>query len=109
MLLRRDEHEATIQAQTKQAIHRRQKELATALTCPITLVHGLMDSDVSYENSIELSKLFVGSESAEVLLLCDGDHRLNSWADAGRLNSLVMLMILRLRSSREEDYDQAQM
>ena len=100
LLLWKDDYSSSLGKRTQEGVHERQREIAT-LTCPITLVHGIMDSDVSYEKSIALSKLFLMSKSAEALLVRDGDHRLTKWVGEGRLNSLVMLMILRV-SGRDE-------
>ena len=58
-----------------------QPEQPLELSVPVTLIHGMKDIDVPYENSIKLAKQIKMPDNSpyqvKTLLLQDGDHRLS--------------------------------
>ena len=63
-------------------------ESEIAITCPVHLLHGQRDEDVPWETSLALAKA-LRSDSVQVTLIKDGDHRLSRDADIDRLKAEV--------------------
>ena len=59
------------------------------INCPIRLIHGLKDIDVSYKSSIELSRN-VYSSNLSLYFLPDGDHRLSGTKEINLITKLIM-------------------
>jgi pimeloyl-ACP methyl ester carboxylesterase len=57
---------------------------AIALECPVRLLHGIRDEAVPWETSLSLAER-LSSRDVAVTLVKDGDHRLSSETDLGRL------------------------
>ncbi|MEM9232326.1 MAG: alpha/beta hydrolase, partial [Pseudomonadota bacterium] len=55
------------------------------LTCPLRLIHGLDDGDVTWRQSERLAEQWAGHD-VELLLVKDGDHRLSRPADLKRMS-----------------------
>jgi len=58
------------------------------LTCPVHLVHGQRDADVPWKISLELAAA-LASDSVQVTLIKDGDHRLSRPADIAVIEAAV--------------------
>lgn len=59
-----------------------------ALKCPVHLIHGQRDEDVPWEISLKLSAA-LASDSVQVTLIKDGNHRLSRPADIAVIESAV--------------------
>jgi pimeloyl-ACP methyl ester carboxylesterase len=66
------------------------------LACPVRLLHGMRDPDVTYQTSLRLAERLAGTE-VTVELVEDGDHRLSRPADLERLLRIVDELSDRLR------------
>jgi pimeloyl-ACP methyl ester carboxylesterase len=62
-----------------------------AITCPVHLLHGQRDADVPWDISISLAHA-LRSDSVQVTLVKDGDHRLSREQDIALLLRLVAAM-----------------
>ena len=58
------------------------------ITCPVRLLHGQRDTDVPWETSLKLAQA-LRSESIQVTLIKDGDHRLSRDSDIALLKAQV--------------------
>ncbi|CAG8457234.1 10476_t:CDS:1 [Diversispora eburnea] len=60
-----------------------QQELVNGIPCPIVLIHGQQDQDISYQETLKWSKLLSGKneENVKIKLISDGDHRLSREQD----------------------------
>ncbi|RHZ53332.1 hypothetical protein Glove_443g55 [Diversispora epigaea] len=60
-----------------------QQELVNGISCPIVLIHGQQDQDISYEETLKWSKLLSGNneENVKIKLISDGNHRLSREQD----------------------------
>ncbi len=65
-----------------------------ALSCPVRLLHGMVDSDVPYALSMELAQRIVG-EDCRVSLIKSGDHRLSREDDLLHLRSTIIDLLPR--------------
>ena len=61
---------------------------AIPLTCPVRLLHGLLDPDVPWQVSLELAER-LQSGDVEITFVKAGDHRLSEPADIARLCQTV--------------------
>ena len=61
---------------------------AIPLACPVRLLHGQRDVDVSWELSLKLAVALI-SDDVRVMLIKDGDHRLSRDADIALLLETV--------------------
>ncbi|WP_379553259.1 alpha/beta hydrolase [Qipengyuania sp. DGS5-3] len=61
---------------------------AIDITCPVHLLHGQQDEDVPWDISLKLAKA-LRSESVQVTLVKDGDHRLSREEDIALLMRAV--------------------
>lgn len=59
-----------------------------SIKCPVRLWHGLLDTDVSWQKSVELADGLV-SRDVTVTLVKDGDHRLASKSNLGSLGDAL--------------------
>lgn len=66
-----------------------------AIDCPVRLIHGLADSDVSWTWAPELMRL-IRSADVQTILVKDGDHRLSREADLALLTAIVKTLLERL-------------
>ena len=57
---------------------------AIAITCPVRLIHGQRDADVPWETSLRLAAALL-SDTVQVTLVKDGDHRLSREQDIALL------------------------
>ena len=48
-----------------------------SIKCPIRLIHGKNDQDVSWKKSVQIFEK-IKSQNAELILIKDGDHRLSN-------------------------------
>jgi pimeloyl-ACP methyl ester carboxylesterase len=55
-----------------------------AITCPVRILHGMMDADVPWQHSLRLVDC-LESEDVQVTFVKDGDHRLSRPLDLARL------------------------
>jgi pimeloyl-ACP methyl ester carboxylesterase len=62
------------------------------LHCPIRLIQGQKDADVPWETALRLADC-LASDSVEVILVKDGDHRLSRDIDLARLTSVVFELL----------------
>ncbi len=62
------------------------------LSCPVRLLHGLLDSSVPWQSSLALANSLT-SRDIELTLLKTGDHRLSSDSDITRLRKIVADLI----------------
>jgi pimeloyl-ACP methyl ester carboxylesterase len=58
------------------------------LTCPVRLLHGMLDDAVPWQTSLRLAERLAGPDVV-VTLVKQGDHRLSSEADLVRLASVL--------------------
>jgi pimeloyl-ACP methyl ester carboxylesterase len=63
-----------------------------AIDCPVRLLHGQQDADVSWTWSLELMKL-IRSADVQTLLVKDGDHRLSRESDLALLVATVSTLM----------------
>lgn len=70
------------------AAHHMRLESRIALTCPVHLIHGQRDDDVPWEISLKLAAA-LASDSVQVTLIKDGDHRLSRPADIAVIERAV--------------------
>jgi pimeloyl-ACP methyl ester carboxylesterase len=63
-------------------------EQGVALTCPAHLIHGQRDADVPWDISLQLASA-LASDSVQVTLIKDGDHRLSRPADIALIEGAV--------------------
>jgi len=70
------------------AAHHMRLEGRIALTCPVHLIHGQRDDDVPWEISLKLAAA-LASDSVQVTLIKDGDHRLSRPADIAVIERAV--------------------
>jgi pimeloyl-ACP methyl ester carboxylesterase len=63
-----------------------------ALSCPVHLLHGMQDTDVPYDFSLQLAKQLV-SNTVTLHLIKDGDHRLSRSQDLELLRSVCTLAL----------------
>lgn len=59
-----------------------------AIDCPVSLLHGQRDADVPWEISLKLAAA-LRSDTVQVVLTKDGDHRLSREEDIARLKAEV--------------------
>lgn len=64
------------------------KQSRIPLTCPVNLLHGKMDTDVSYEKSMALAER-LESGNVAVTLIKNGNHRLSEGSDLHHIKSAV--------------------
>jgi hypothetical protein len=64
-----------------------------ALQCPVRLLHGLADVDVSWQKSVELAKC-LQSKDVQITLIKNGDHRLSTDPDLALLGENLRSLIL---------------
>ena len=67
---------------TKELIHSGNENLILndslySIKCPIRLIHGKNDQDVSWKKSVQIFEK-IKSQNAELILIKDGDHRLSN-------------------------------
>jgi hypothetical protein len=55
-----------------------------AITCPVRILHGMMDADVPWKHSLNLVDC-LESQDVQVTFIKDGDHRLSRPLDLARL------------------------
>ncbi|MFO1113814.1 MAG: alpha/beta hydrolase [Rhodospirillales bacterium] len=67
------------------------------LTCPIRLIHGMMDPDVPWRTSLRLADRLV-AEDVEITLVKRGDHRLSEPRDLDRLCDVLELLLRRVEN-----------
>ena len=60
--------------------------------CPVRLIHGLNDSSVPWQRSLDLAGR-LASEDVECTLVKNGDHRLSTPADLGRLRRIITELV----------------
>ncbi|MFO1156310.1 MAG: alpha/beta hydrolase [Rhodospirillales bacterium] len=65
------------------------------LTCPIRLIHGMLDPDVPWRTSLRLADQ-VAAEDVEITLVKSGDHRLSTPRDLDRLCDALELLLRRV-------------
>ena len=65
------------------------------LTCPIRLIHGMLDPDVPWKTSLRLADR-VAAEDVEITLVKSGDHRLSGPRDLDRLCDALELLLRRV-------------
>lgn len=58
------------------------------LTCPVRLIHGQRDADVSWDISLRLAAA-LRSDDIQITLVKDGDHRLSRASDIALLRAVV--------------------
>ncbi len=58
------------------------------LTCPVRLIHGMLDPDVPWQTGPEIIER-LESEDATVALIKNGDHRLSEPGDISRMNATL--------------------
>jgi len=63
-----------------------------AIDCPVRLLHGQQDRDVSWTWSLELMKL-IRSADVQTLIVKDGDHRLSRESDIALLVATVSTLM----------------
>lgn len=61
----------------------------SALACPVRLLHGMQDPDVPWAHSLKLIDAMKPGADATLTLVKEGDHRLSTPADIGRLVQTV--------------------
>ena len=62
------------------------------LSCPVRLLHGLLDSSVPWQSSLALANALT-SRDVELTLVKTGDHRLSNKSDITRLRTIVADLI----------------
>lgn len=70
------------------AAHHMRLKQGVALTCPAHLIHGQRDADVPWDISLQLAAA-LASDSVQVTLIKDGDHRLSRPADIALIEGAV--------------------
>jgi pimeloyl-ACP methyl ester carboxylesterase len=63
-----------------------------AIDCPVRLLHGQQDAEVSWTYSLELARL-IHSADVQTHLVKDGDHRLSREQDLALLLLTVELLL----------------
>lgn len=63
-----------------------------ALTCPVRLLHGQLDTDVPWELSLRIAAA-LRSDDVQVTLIKDGDHRLSREGDIALLLRVVAALL----------------
>lgn len=63
-----------------------------AIDCPVRLLHGQADSEVSWTWSLELTKL-IRSADVQTAIVKDGDHRLSRESDLALLVAIVSTLM----------------
>jgi pimeloyl-ACP methyl ester carboxylesterase len=63
-----------------------------ALTCPVRLLHGMIDADVPFGTSYKLAEL-LETTNIEVHLIKNGDHRLSNPSDLELLKKTLIAII----------------
>ena len=58
------------------------------IDCPVRLIQGQRDDDVPWQHALAIADRLV-SDSVEVTLVKDGDHRLSEPADLDRLFGVI--------------------
>ena len=66
--------------------------------CPIRLLHGMRESDVPWQTSLEIAEQVTGNDVV-LQLAKDGDHRLSRDTDIGRLQDVVASLLDQVRLS----------
>ena len=59
-----------------------------AITCPVRLIHGQMDDDVPWQQSLQLAEL-VETDDVQVTLIKDAGHRLSRDQDLARIRQVI--------------------
>ncbi len=62
------------------------------LQCPVRLLHGMADTSVPWENSLDLANA-LNTSDVEIILIKEGDHRLSDPASIDRLLMAVRTLI----------------
>jgi pimeloyl-ACP methyl ester carboxylesterase len=60
--------------------------------CPVRLVHGLLDADVSWRRSLDLAARLAGAD-VQVTLVKDGDHRLSRDQDLALITRTLATLL----------------
>lgn len=80
---------------TESRAHHVMQREALPIHCPVTLLHGLKDADVPWEESVQLAGKLATPE-ARIHLLKTGDHRLSEPAQLALLQREVQEMLAHL-------------
>ncbi|CAG8554856.1 1465_t:CDS:1 [Funneliformis caledonium] len=83
------------------------KSIRNKINIPIVLIHGKLDSDISYEETLKLADALknASGDNIRVKLIKDGDHRLSREQDFNVLDEEISKMAFGKSWSKEEKQD----
>lgn len=74
---------------------------AIPITCPVRLIHGMLDQDVTWATALKLSQI-LETPDVKIQLVKKGDHRLSEPHDLARLCAGRWMDCWRVSGLREE-------